>query len=102
MTVNYATNRCQFSIVAVHGLDGHPEKSWTADNGVLWLRDLLPERIPHARILTYGYDAYARGRNWLSEESLQDLAKDLVSSLAEERRISKVTRDPSYPKQQSS
>ena len=102
MTVNYATNRCQFSIVAVHGLDGHLEKSWTADNGVLWLRDLLPERIPHARILTYGYDAYTRGRGWLSRESLQDLAKDLVSSLAEERRISKVTRDPSYPKQQSS
>ena len=28
---------CQFSIVAVHGLDGHLEKSWTADNGILWL-----------------------------------------------------------------
>ena len=102
MMVNYATNHCQFSIVAVHGLDGHLEKSWTADNGVLWLCDLLPKKILHARILTYGYDAYMRGRNWLSKESLQDLTKNLVSSLAEERRISKVTRDPSYPKQRSS
>ena len=58
MTVNYATNRCQFSIVAVHSLDSHLEKSWMADNGVLWLHDLLPEKIPHARILTYSYDAY--------------------------------------------
>ena len=102
ITVNYATNRCQFSIVAVHGLDGHLEKSWTADNGILWLRDLLPEKIPHARILTYGYDAYTRGRDRLAKESLHDLAKDLVSSLATERRISKVSRDPFYPKQQYS
>ena len=101
-TVNYATNRCQLSIVAVHGLDGHLEKSWTADNGVLWLRDLLPERIPHARILTYGYDAYTRGRDRLPNESLHDLAKDLVSSLATERRISNVSHDLSYSKQQSS
>ena len=102
MTVNYATNHCQLSIVAVHGLDGHLEKSWTADNGVLWLRDLLPERIPHARILTYGYDAYTRGRDRLANESLHDLAKDLVSSLATERRISNVSHDLSYSKQQSS
>ena len=102
ITVNYAIDHCQFSIVAVHGLDGHLEKSWTADNGVLWLRDLLPERIPHARILTYGYDAYTRGRDRLAKESLHDLANDLVSSLATERRISKVSRGPSYPKQQYS
>ena len=95
ITINYATNCCQFSIVAVHGLDGHLEKSWTADNGTLWLRDLLPEKIPHARILTYGYDAYTRGRDQLAKESLHDLAKDLVSSLATERKISKVSRDPS-------
>ena len=97
-----ATNRYQFSIVAIHGLDGHLEKSWTADNGTLWLRDLLPEKIPHARILTYGYDAYTRGRDRLAKESLHDLAKDLLSSLATERKISKVSRDRSYPKQQAS
>ncbi|KAF8240995.1 hypothetical protein L208DRAFT_1087908, partial [Tricholoma matsutake] len=45
-------------IVAIHGLDGHPMKSWTAANDMLWLHDLLPEKIPHACILTYGYDAY--------------------------------------------
>ncbi|KAF8526569.1 hypothetical protein BU17DRAFT_74115 [Hysterangium stoloniferum] len=45
------------SIVAIHGLDGHREASFTAPNGVLWLRDLLPKALPTARILTYGYDA---------------------------------------------
>ena len=45
------------SIVAVHGLDGKREKSWTAMNGVNWLRDLLPFDIPQARIFTWGYEA---------------------------------------------
>ncbi|KAF8526338.1 hypothetical protein BU17DRAFT_40840, partial [Hysterangium stoloniferum] len=45
-------------IVAVHGLDGHREASWTTDNGSLWLRDFFPQDVPAARILTYGYDAY--------------------------------------------
>ncbi|CAN9331109.1 unnamed protein product [Alternaria alternata] len=47
-------------IVAVHGLNGHCEKTWTAGNGVdsvNWLRDLLPHDLPNARILSWGYDA---------------------------------------------
>ncbi|MCJ1426602.1 hypothetical protein MMC29_004505 [Sticta canariensis] len=43
-------------IVAVHGLNGHREKSWTV-NDVNWLRNFLPSDIPNARILTWGYDA---------------------------------------------
>ncbi|KAH6691976.1 hypothetical protein EV126DRAFT_482154 [Verticillium dahliae] len=43
-------------IVALHGLDGHREKTWTAENGVYWLRDLFPKDLPQARILCYGYD----------------------------------------------
>ncbi|KAL1634772.1 hypothetical protein SLS56_002174 [Neofusicoccum ribis] len=42
----------QLDIIAIHGLNGHREKTWTADNGVLWLQELLPAEIPHARILT--------------------------------------------------
>jgi hypothetical protein len=48
------------SIIAVHGLDGHRRTSWTANNGVLWLRDLLPSVIPGARVLTYGYNHSCR------------------------------------------
>ncbi|CAI4212535.1 unnamed protein product [Parascedosporium putredinis] len=35
-------------IVAVHGLNGHPERTWTAKSGTHWLRTLLPEDIPNA------------------------------------------------------
>ena len=80
-----------FSIVAIHGLDGHPIKSWTAANGTLWLRDLLPEKIPRARILTYGYDAYARGRDQLADESVYAIAQKLLVDLATERHDSHVS-----------
>lgn len=49
------------SIVAVHGLNGHRDKTWTASNGVHWHRDLLPNDIPNARIFCWGYDANTHG-----------------------------------------
>jgi hypothetical protein len=42
-TLNYA-----------YSVNGHREKTWTAENGVHWLRDLLPEDLPQARILCGG------------------------------------------------
>ena len=48
------------SIVAVHGLGGDPLRTWTAkDNKHAWLQDpeMLPQALPYARILTWGYDA---------------------------------------------
>ncbi|KAL6405839.1 hypothetical protein AUP68_10978 [Ilyonectria robusta] len=44
------------SIVFIHGLMGHRTKTWTK-NDVLWPDELLPNKIPTARILTFGYDA---------------------------------------------
>jgi predicted alpha/beta-fold hydrolase len=46
-----------FSIIAVHGLGGDWEKTWTDDNGALWLRDFLPSQLPSARIMSYGYNS---------------------------------------------
>ena len=69
------------SIVAIHGLDGHREDSWTAENGVLWLRDLLIDEVPPARILTYGYDANTRGKEQLTSQTLYDHAETLIAKL---------------------
>ncbi|KAB5514886.1 hypothetical protein GE09DRAFT_980434, partial [Coniochaeta sp. 2T2.1] len=75
------------SIVAVHGLNGHQNKSWTADNGVNWLRDLLPHDIPRARVLSWGYDANTHSSSRISCQYLYDHARTLVSDLCRKRRL---------------
>lgn len=42
-------------IVAVHGLNGDAETTWTHPNGTFWLRDLLPDLLPGCGVFTYGY-----------------------------------------------
>ncbi|CCA76321.1 related to tetratricopeptide repeat domain protein-Neosartorya fischeri [Serendipita indica DSM 11827] len=79
-------SRAQFvSIIAIHGLDGHREKTWTADNGVLWLRDLLSVDIPNARILVYGYDADTRSRECVSTQTIYQHADKFLKSLSRQR-----------------
>ncbi|KAF8530593.1 hypothetical protein BU17DRAFT_79430 [Hysterangium stoloniferum] len=67
----------------VYGFDGHREKSWTADNGKLWLRDFLPQAIPTARILTFGYDAYTDSSS--SVQTLHGHAQDFLARLCMSR-----------------
>jgi hypothetical protein len=79
------------SIIAIHGLDGDRELSFTADNGILWLRDLVPPLIPNARVLTYGYDAYTKDRAQLSTQSLYSHGVDFVSKLVLYREATMVS-----------
>ncbi|CAJ0545078.1 Ff.00g085510.m01.CDS01 [Fusarium sp. VM40] len=67
-------------IVAIHGLGGHPFKTWTEKEGRhLWLRDSLPGHIPQARILTFGYDStVVFGK---SRSQIHDYAIDLANRL---------------------
>jgi hypothetical protein len=54
------TNELLVSIVAVHGLNENMIEAWTDPaTSILWLRDLLPKAINVARVLTFGYNAYA-------------------------------------------
>ncbi|KAK3382275.1 hypothetical protein B0T24DRAFT_5660 [Lasiosphaeria ovina] len=61
-------------------------KSKTAH--VCWPRDLLPVSIPHARVLTYGYDTNMRHILGppLSRNTVYDIAKDLLFVLEADRR----------------
>lgn len=87
-----------FSIVAIHGLNGHRRKTWTARNGVNWLRDpnMLPDIIPNARIMSWGYDASTHSTKELSAMYLYDHAQKLVSDLSLHRRIDKVDIPPAF------
>ena len=46
------------SIVFIHGLTGDRESTWTAKGAATgWPELFLPNDLPEARIITYGYDA---------------------------------------------
>ncbi|KAH9232177.1 hypothetical protein K456DRAFT_1798044, partial [Colletotrichum gloeosporioides 23] len=82
------------SIVAVHGLDGHWTRSWTADNGVFWLRDLLPESLPEARIYAYSYDSRTRGGDTPLTLDISDHGRELVSELTLTRQLTNTEKRP--------
>lgn len=78
--------------MAIHGLNGHREETWTVD-GVNWLRDLLPLQIPGARIYSWGYDASTHSTAGTSREYLHGHAATLVSDLCLERKMTEVPPD---------
>ncbi|PYH91312.1 hypothetical protein BO71DRAFT_486360 [Aspergillus ellipticus CBS 707.79] len=76
--------QAQVDIVAVTGLSGHGFGSWRArGKPAMWLRDFLPEDIPNARIITYGYDT--RLSKSQSNVSIRELGKDLLEMLKNAR-----------------
>ncbi|KUJ07385.1 uncharacterized protein LY89DRAFT_365096 [Mollisia scopiformis] len=74
----------QHSIVLVHGLTGDREKTWTANNDDSpWPQSLLPSKIPNARVLTFGYDAYvADWRGMVSQNRIGNHSMNLLTSIA--------------------
>lgn len=83
-------------IVVLHGLDGHPTRSFTASMDgvdVCWLThpDLLPASLPRARVLTFGYDVKTKAKA-VSMANLEDHADHLLQSL-ERLRLETQVRD---------
>ncbi|KAK4206917.1 P-loop containing nucleoside triphosphate hydrolase protein [Rhypophila decipiens] len=81
-------------IVAVHGLDGHWKNSWTAENGLFWLQDLLPLVLPNPRIFSFGHDSRTRGADKPLTQDIPDHAKDLVWLLSNERLLTNTETRP--------
>ena len=82
----------------MHGLNGHRETSWTDDkSGILWLRDLLPDRYPNARILTFGYDADTLKLSEVSHLTLNDHGISLITELLRFRRDLEVGQMMVFP-----
>ncbi|KAI9778733.1 MAG: hypothetical protein M1839_007964, partial [Geoglossum umbratile] len=71
-------------IIFVHGLTGDCEKTWTARGAASsWPHTLLPARVPNARILTFGYDAYvADWHGMVSKNRIGDHSMNLLSAVA--------------------
>jgi alpha-beta hydrolase superfamily lysophospholipase len=88
----YAHPEATVDIVLVHGLNGHPQNTWTAKNGTFWPADLLPLTLKtvKARVLVYGYNADVwafSGDKSASSDMIHQHAQTLISTLAMERTI---------------
>ena len=72
------------SIIFIHGLTGDREKTWTAKGAAApWPQTLLPLKVPNARILTFGYDAYiADWRGMVSQNRIGNHAMNLLAMIA--------------------
>ncbi|OCK79674.1 hypothetical protein K432DRAFT_354452 [Lepidopterella palustris CBS 459.81] len=71
-------------IVAVHGLNGDSKNTWTnSKTNAFWLQDFLPQDLPNARVMTFGYNASAAFGNTTAD--IIDHAKSLLSSLVDKR-----------------
>ncbi|KAH1271222.1 hypothetical protein KXV33_004997 [Aspergillus fumigatus] len=78
-----SANNLVVSIVAVHGLNGDSITAWSApETGTLWLKDLIPKHIPHARVLSFGYESSScrfDGPGFV--DKIRSLATTLVADL---------------------
>jgi hypothetical protein len=77
-------------IIAVHGLNGHYERTWMSkSNNVLWLRDLLPKEMPGSRIYSFDYDSRIFTDNVMD---LDDYALKLLTGIQGVRYSEEVSR----------
>ncbi|CAN9235268.1 unnamed protein product [Alternaria alternata] len=77
----YKSGIVTVDIVAVHGLNGEPFKTWS-DGDHFWLQDFLPKAIPSSRIFTFGYTADVFSRN---DMDILDCARSLLAGLDSHR-----------------
>lgn len=112
-TINKQANRFELTtvwrdpeakadIVLVHGLNGNPQRTWTAHNGVYWPTDLLPASLKneHANVLVYGYNADVFSSYWSRKEKnpsdnyIHLHAQSLITTLTHYRKSEGTERNP--------
>lgn len=82
-------------ICFVHGLTGNRDSTWTASQkSTPWPTMLLPPKLPRARLLTWGYDAYVVQASVASKNRLIDHAMNLLNDLTNDRVASGASARP--------
>ena len=79
-------------VVAIHGLFGDPLETWQADNGNFWLQSLLPNDLPSARIMAYGWTSNLTARN--ARTDLDTVALGLLHELSAKRLLDRHSSRP--------
>jgi hypothetical protein len=84
-------------IVVLHGMnprgnEGHEENTWTdRDTGTNWIKTLLPQQTPNARILTFHYNS-----NVAFGLSMADQARNLLGCLGFKREVMRFSTHEAY------
>ncbi|KAL2015463.1 hypothetical protein VTK56DRAFT_5388 [Thermocarpiscus australiensis] len=67
-------------IVFVHGLGGTSLRTWCRDRDLdkLWPKLWLPDELPTARVLTFGYNAHFSSKKEQASSTIGDFATDLL------------------------
>ncbi|KAH7141683.1 ankyrin repeat-containing domain protein [Dactylonectria macrodidyma] len=80
------------SIIAVHGLGGDQDSTWTwapgfMDSGpeVMWLKELLPLHVSNAHVITFGYSMMSR--KGISVGDVKAVAEALLNELREKHPL---------------
>ena len=73
-------------IIAVTGLAGHAFGSWAASPN-MWLRDFVPNDLPKARVLLYGYNSNLAGNQ--SKNIISDFSNNFVVKFHTMRNLSR-------------
>jgi len=83
-------------VIFLHGLTGDREITWTAKGSETpWPQTLLPQDLPEARVITYGYDAdVARWIGPAGQNSVREHATTLVNDLVRYRARTQSHRRP--------
>ena len=79
-------------MIAIHGLNGDPYRTWTHENKSLWLAEFLPRSLPGARVYSFGYDSavfFSR-----SKSDVGDFARSLLSEIVLTRDLDKDKHRP--------
>lgn len=86
------------SVVAVHGLGANPNYAWTwrgeekpdgaPRETANWLTEFLPEELPNARIMTYGYDS--RWHRNAPVITMFDIANSFMKNLDDQRTVNRL------------
>ncbi|KAL5339177.1 hypothetical protein BJX70DRAFT_397953 [Aspergillus crustosus] len=99
LTQVYESPNPVVDIVFVHGLNGHPHRTWTSSKTTtFWPVDLLPGVLGQnrgVRILTYGYNANVTSfTDGASKDQILNHSETLAASLAANRTIKNCPERP--------
>lgn len=70
-------------MATIHGLQGDAYESWKHEDGTMWHESILPDKIPFARIMTFGYDSTIAFSS--SGATLEDKSIELINRLSIKR-----------------